>query len=162
MTGAGASGASPGWRTHSTSDPSRLFDANIFYPHRNTLAYSENNIVAGLLGAPAWIATRNAFATHNTAMLAGFVLAFLCAYGLARSLSGDTGLSIAAGIAFAYCPYVFARTAHIQLMMTFALPLALHMMHRLVDRPTLPSAIALGVAWRLARWRAATTGSSRA
>jgi 4-amino-4-deoxy-L-arabinose transferase-like glycosyltransferase len=135
------------WVAHAlTSAPSRLFDANIFHPHRNTLAYSENNIVAGILGAPAWIATRNAFATHNTAMLAGFVLSFLCTYGLARSLSGDTGLSIAAGIAFAYCPYVFARTAHIQLMMTFALPLALHMMHRLVDRPTAPRAIALGVA----------------
>jgi hypothetical protein len=32
----------------------RLFDANIFYPARLTLAYSEANIVPGLLGVPVW------------------------------------------------------------------------------------------------------------
>ena len=66
------------WVAHAlTTNPRGLFDANIFYPHRNTLAYSENNIVAGVLGIPAWLLTHNAFATHNTAMLAAFVLAFL-------------------------------------------------------------------------------------
>src|SRR5262245_41537264 len=138
------------WVAHAlTSSPASLFDANIFYPHRNTLAYSENNLVAGVLGIPAWLLTRNAYATHNTAMLAGFVLAFLCAYGLARHLSQDTGLSIVAGIAFAYCPFVFARTAHIQLMMTFGLPLALLALHRLVERQTWPRAAALGAALAL-------------
>lgn len=139
------------WVAHAlTSDPEQLFNANIFYPHRNTLAYSENNIVAGVLGIPAWLATRNPYATHNTSMLAGFALAFLCAYGLARYLSGHTGLSIAAGIAFAYCPFVFARTAHIQLMMTFGVPLALLAFHRLVERPTLPRAAGLGVSLAIA------------
>lgn len=135
------------WVAHAlTTSPGTLFNANIFYPHRNTLAYSENNLVAGVLGIPAWLATHNAYATHNTAMLAGFVLAFLSAYGLARHLSGDTGLSIVAAIAFAYCPFVFARTAHIQLMMTFGIPLALLAMHRLVAQPTITRALALGAA----------------
>ena len=31
------------------TDPWHVFDANIFYPHRGTLAYSENNLGAGAL-----------------------------------------------------------------------------------------------------------------
>ena len=42
--------------------PARLFDANIFYPHRDTLAYSESNLGAGALAIPAYWATRNPFA----------------------------------------------------------------------------------------------------
>ena len=41
-------------------------------------------------------------------------------------------MAIAAGIAFAFCPFLFARTAHIQLMMFFGLPLALLALHRAV------------------------------
>src|SRR6266542_3480434 len=39
--------------------PLSLFDANIFYPHRGTLAYSEANIVAGVVAIPAWLLTHN-------------------------------------------------------------------------------------------------------
>jgi hypothetical protein len=135
------------WVAHAlTNDPTSVYDANIFYPHRRTLAYSENNLVAGLLGAPAWVATRNAYATHNTAMLASFVLAFLSATALARHLSGDTGIAIVSGIAYAYCPFVLARTAHIQLMMTFGMPLALLALHRLVAHPTVVRGLWLAAA----------------
>ena len=49
-------------------NPRGLFDANIFYPARNTLAYSEANIGAGLLALPAWGLTGNPFLAHNTAV----------------------------------------------------------------------------------------------
>ena len=135
------------WVAHAlATDPGDLYDANIFYPHDDTLAYSENNIVAGVLGLPAMALTGNPYATHNLAMLAGFALAFLCAWALARHLSGDTGLAIAAGIAFAFCPFMFARTAHIQLMMFFGLPLTLLALHRAIASPTPVRGIGLGLA----------------
>jgi hypothetical protein len=34
------------------TDPGDLFDANIFHPHRNTLAFSEANLAAGVIGLP--------------------------------------------------------------------------------------------------------------
>src|SRR6476661_2683192 len=41
------------WVAHALlTDPADLFDANIFHPHRNTLAYSEANIVAGAAAVP--------------------------------------------------------------------------------------------------------------
>ena len=45
------------WVAHAlTTDPLHLFRANIFYPHTNALAFSEGNIVEGVIGAPVWAA----------------------------------------------------------------------------------------------------------
>ena len=145
-TATGASGAWPGCRTPSPPNPAGLFDANIFAPHRDTLAYSENNIVAGVLGLPAYLLTGNPYATHNLSMLLGIGLAFVGAYALARYLTRDTGASIVAAIGFAFCPFLFARTAHIQLMLFFGLPVAMLAMHRLVDAPSTGRGVALGLA----------------
>ena len=43
------------WVAHQVvRDPLHLFDANIFAPHRTTLAYSEANLLPGALSIPAW------------------------------------------------------------------------------------------------------------
>src|SRR4029453_16202616 len=61
------------WVAHALlTDPADLFDANIFHPHRNTLAYSEANLAAGLIGLPAWWLTRNPETTHNVVVLFTF------------------------------------------------------------------------------------------
>ena len=129
-----------------TSNPLRLFDANIFYPHRSTLAFSEANIGAGLIAAPAWALTRNPYTAQNVAFLASFVLAFAGAYFLARHLTGSRAASAVAAILFAFCPYVFARTAHIQLLYTGMMPLCLLAFHRLVEARSVGRAVTLGVA----------------
>jgi hypothetical protein len=135
------------WVSHAlATDPVHLFDANIFVPHRDTLAYSENNIVAGVLGLPAYLLTGNPYATHNLSMLLGIGLAFVGAYALARYLTRDTAASMVAAIGFAFCPFLFARTAHIQLMLFFGLPMVMLAMHRLVDAPSTGRGVALGLA----------------
>jgi hypothetical protein len=125
--------------------PRRLFDANIFYPATRTLAYSEANIGAGLVAVPAWALTGNPYLAHNTAVVFAFVMAAAGAYYLVRYLSGSREAAAVAGVLFAFCPYIFARTAHIQLLMTFGLPFSLLAFHRLVDRRTVGRAVTLGV-----------------
>lgn len=129
-----------------TSDPTSLYDANIFYPHRYALAYSESNLVAGVLAIPVWLATGNGLAAANSAVFLSFVLASLAAFGLVRYLTGHTAASALAAVMFAYAPFAFARLAHMQLLMTFGLPLTMLAMHRFVDRPHPRSAVTLGVA----------------
>ncbi|MEO5823469.1 MAG: hypothetical protein ABIT71_23440 [Vicinamibacteraceae bacterium] len=135
------------WVSHAlATDPANLYNANIFVPHPNTLAYSENNIVAGVLGLPAYLLTGNPYATHNLAMLLGIALAVVGAYALVRYLTHDTGAAIVAAIGFVFCPFLFARTAHIQLMLFFGLPIALLALHRLVDAPSIGRGVGLGLA----------------
>lgn len=127
-------------------DPRNLFNANIFYPHKNSLAFSEPNLVAGAIGAPVWWLTRNPYATLNFVILMAFAAAWLFTWQLVRHLTGSSGAGIVAGVLFAFCPYVFAHTSHIQLMLTAGIPAAMLMLHRLADAPTARRGLALGAA----------------
>lgn len=134
------------WVAHAlTSDPAGVYQANIFYPQRNALAFSEANLVEGLIGAPVWAVTRNPYTTHNVVALISFVIAFAGAYYLARHLTGSRGGAAVAAVLFAFSPFTFARTAHIQLLFTGGIPFCLLAFHRLVDRPTVMRAVALGL-----------------
>jgi hypothetical protein len=129
-----------------TSDPRTLFDANIFYPHDNALAFSEGNIVAGVMAVPVWLITHDGLAAANSAILLSFVFSALALFALARYLTGHVGASAIAALMFAYSPYAFARLAHMQLLMTFGLPLTMLALHRFVDRPGARRALVLGAA----------------
>ncbi|MEW5982381.1 MAG: hypothetical protein AB1806_08420 [Acidobacteriota bacterium] len=126
-------------------NPRELFDANIFYPHRNTLAYLEPNIFVGVLAIPAYWATKNALFAYNVVALLSFVLAQIGAFALVRHLTGSRAGATVAGIGFGFCAYTFSHTAHSQLLMTAGLPFALLAMHRYVERPTTSRAIVLGL-----------------
>jgi hypothetical protein len=115
------------------ADPLDLFDANIFHPHKLTLAYSEANILPGTIGAPVWWVTRNPWLTLNVVLLFGFASSFACTYLLLRHLTGSRAGATCGGIVYAFCPYVFSHLSHIQLLMTGGIPLSMLMVHRLVD-----------------------------
>ena len=135
------------WVAHAlTTSPADLYDANIFYPHRRTLAFSEANIGTGMLAIPVWVATKNAFAAHNSVVLVAFALSFAFTWLLVRRLTGDGAAAATSAVLFAFCPYVFAHTAHIQLLMTAGIPLSLLAFHRLVDGPSAMRGLELGLA----------------
>ena len=134
------------WVAHAlTSNPLQLFDANIFYPHTKTLLLSEPNIVAGMLATPAWILTRNSVLAHNTAFLLSFVLSAVATYYLAKHLTGNRSAAAVAAVIFAFCPYVFAHTTHINLELTAGLPLTLLAVHRHVEKASVRRGSMIGV-----------------
>ena len=134
------------WVAHAlTTDPLRVYHANIFHPHRNTLAFSEANLGAGVLGAPVWAATKNPYTTHNVVFLTTFVISFCGAYYLTRYLTHSRHAAAVAALMFAFCPFMFARTAHIQLLFIGCLPFCMLAFHRLVDHPTVSRSVTLGV-----------------
>ena len=133
------------WVARALSEqPTSLFDGNIFYPHRNTLAFSELNLVAGIVGIPGWLFTRNPYVTLNSALLFAFATSALGAWLLARHLSGSRSAATAAAVIYAFCPFFFAHTPHIQLLMGGGIPLSLLMLHRLADAPGIGRGAALG------------------
>jgi hypothetical protein len=134
------------WVSHAlTTDPSQLFRANIFFPHTNALAFSEGNIVEGVIGAPVWALTKNPYTTHNFVFLFAFAQSFVATYYLVRKLTGDRRAAIVCGVLFAYCPFSFARQAHIQLLMIGFLPWCMLAWHRFIERTSVPRAIELGL-----------------
>ena len=135
------------WIGHALlSDPARWLDANIFWPHEGTLAYSELNLVAGLFGLPWYAATGSPLAALNGAVATALLLAFVGMWALVRRLSGSDSAGLVSATAFTFCPYVSARTPHVQLLMIFVFPLVLLAFHRVVERATLWRGAALGSA----------------
>ena len=134
------------WVAHALSTGQNVFDANIFHPHKMTLAFSEANIGAGVVALPAYILTENPYAAHNSAVLVGLTFSVIGMYLLARRLTGNLPASLVAAVLFAFCPFLFARTAHIQLMMTAPFPFALLAFHVFADNATAKRAFFLGVA----------------
>ena len=132
------------------TDPAHLYDANIFYPAKGALAYSEANLIAGALAVPVYAVTRNPIAAHNSVVYMALVFAFVAMWALVRRLTGSSLAGLIAGTAFAFSPFVGARTAEIQLLMVFVFPVAMLALHRFVDAPGPARAVVLGLALALA------------
>ena len=93
---------------------------------------------------PYWL-TRNPHAAHNTVVLLSFMLSLVGTYLLVRHLTGSRPAAAVSGVLFAFCPFVFARSAHIQLLMTAGLPFVMVAFHRLVHRPGVQRGVVLGL-----------------
>ena len=105
--------------------PLTLFDANIFYPAKNTLAFSEPLIVPALLGYPVRLLGGSPVLVHNLLLLAGLTLSVLAGYALAFRWTGDRGAALLAGFVFTFNPQTLMRIEHLQAVHAYGLPLAL-------------------------------------
>lgn len=123
-----------GWVTHALSTaPWSAFDANIFYPYSNTLAYSENLIGSGLLALPIMWATHNPLVATNVVAVLSVFLCALGGYFLGRALGLSREGAFLSGLIFAFAPPRFARLAQLHLAVHWV-PFCLAFLHRyLVD-----------------------------
>src|SRR5207253_11012729 len=95
---------------------------------------------------PMYSLTNNPYLAHNAVVVFAFVLSLIGTYYLTRHLTGNRRAAMVSGICFAFCPYVFARLSHIQLLMTAGLPFTMLAFHRLVDGCTVRRGVVLGTA----------------
>ena len=126
------------------SNPLHLFDANIFWPHAQSLAYADNLMV---LLAPfaliRWMGGSWPLAL-NVVTLAMLFLSLAATYSLTRWLTDRTDASILAAIAYTFGAFTFAHPAHTQLVLLGFFPLAFLLLFQLLERPTLGAAVRLG------------------
>jgi hypothetical protein len=122
------------WVAHQLpAHPAQLFDANIFYPSRGTLTYSDAMLLLGAAGAPAIWAGVHPVLVHNVLLLSAFILSGVGTFLLTRDLTGATAPAVLAGIVFAFGPYRVGHIAHLELQWAGWMPLALWALHRLVE-----------------------------
>jgi hypothetical protein len=125
--------------------PAHIFDANIFYPERRTLAYSDALLLPGVLAAPLHWAGVPPLVVHNVVFLSGFIVSGAGMALLVRTLTGSTGAGLLAGIIFAFLPYRIDHFPHLQLQQTQCLPFAFWAFHRLLRTGRIRDGALLGV-----------------
>jgi hypothetical protein len=135
-----------GWIAHQLAvDPRHLFDANIFYPERNTFAYSDAMLLPGTLLAPLFWLRLSPVGIYNGALLGALTLSGFFMFLLARQLTGSVPASIAAGMIYAYAPYRLEQYIHLEMEMVFWIPIAMLMLHRIVAGRRLRDGLGLGL-----------------
>ena len=109
----------------------RFWDANIFFPERQTLAFSEHFIGQSVLALPFFWASGNPLVAYNVAFLASFFLTGLGTFLLTRLLTGSaTGALIAAVIATFNEYRLVWELSHLHVLSIQWLPFALYALHR--------------------------------
>lgn len=135
------------WVSHQLpADPRHLFDANIFYPARGTLALSDAMLLVGVLGMPFLHAGISPAIVHNYLVLAAIVSSMVCAFALARRVTGSDPAAWLAAVIFGLAPYRMAHIGHLELQWTMWMPLAMLLLHRLMEKPTVARGLSLGLA----------------
>jgi len=126
--------------------PLHLFDANIFFPEPNTLAFSEHMFAQALMGAPLlWIGLPTLL-VYNLLVMGGLTLTGWTMSMVVRHWTGDGWAAIVAGLLMAFNAHSLTRLANLQAMHAEFLPLAVYALDRLMVRPSGRAAAALGTA----------------
>ena len=132
------------WDAHALfHDPARLFQAPIFHPLPDALAFSENLLLPAVLGAPALLLGGPVLG-YNVVLLASLVLSGLGAQLLVRRASGDAWAAFVGGVFFAAGAHRWTRLAHLHAQVTVFLPLALLALDRFHERRTWKRALLVG------------------
>jgi hypothetical protein len=132
------------WVAHQiVTDPIHLFDANIFYPERRTLAYSDHLFVQSMMGAPLAWAGASPVLVHNLVLLAGFALTGWTACLALWWWTGSATSGVVAGSLLAFNSFTLTRLPQIQDLHLEFFPLALVALDRLLTEPRTSHALSL-------------------
>ena len=139
------------WVGHALLEqPLDLFQANRFWPERDSLAFNDIMLGYGPLGMIGAQSPGAALVVHNLLVLFAYMLAFVGAYLLARELGAHWPGAVVAGAAFAYAPWRLAHVRHLNVISSGGIPLALFLLIRGYRRGSGRTVIA---GWLVATWQ---------
>ena len=121
------------WVAHQVvTDPWHLFDANIFFPERHTLAYSDHLFVQSMMGAPMLWAGASPVLVHNLVLMAGLALTGWTTCLVVSRWTGRWLAGIVGGCLVAFNAFTLTRLPQIQDLHFEFFPLALFAFDRLL------------------------------
>ncbi len=138
------------WNFHQTfHDPLNLFQANIFYPAKYALAFSENLYGAALFGFPLYAVGASTLTVYNVLFLLGMFLSAVSGWALAHYVTGDPLASVMGGLVYAFVPWRITHLPHIQFQWGAFLALLLLFLLRYLDQGRPRDAVLFGIcfAW---------------
>lgn len=132
------------WVAHAvTHDPANLFNANIFYPEKHTLAFSEHLFVQGVMAIPLYWAGVSPVAAFNIILIVGLALTGWATALVMHRWTGNWLAAIVSGSLIAFNASTLSRLVHIQAMHLEFFPLMLAAIDQLLRQPRAKAALAV-------------------
>ncbi len=123
------------WDCHALwNAPWQLFNANSFFPARNTLAGSEHMLGHLPLFAPPYAVTGNPSLAIQFTRLATVTLCAVSMFVLLRHWGAGVAAALFAGFVYGFCPARYGTVHALQLIAMPYLPLAIVYLDRALDR----------------------------
>ena len=136
------------WDYHQTvHDPLHLFQATIFYPYHDTLAFGESDYGISLIFFPLFALGVPPLMVHGVAILVGFAFSGYGMFRLARTLSASAIVAWTAGIVFAFIPYRFGQLDRLQYLFSAWIPLLFEALILFIRERSWKRGVWLGVAF---------------
>ena len=126
---------------------SDYWQANIYYPHAYTLAYSEHLTAQAVQVLPVYALTKNPLLGYNLIFISTFVLSGLGMYLLARELTSNRTAAFVAGLAYAFAPYRFGSLPHLQVLSSAWMPFVLLGLRRFFETRKASHLVVAAAAW---------------
>ncbi|MGB2915612.1 MAG: hypothetical protein WBB83_03420 [Candidatus Microthrix parvicella] len=139
------------WVQHAVTSDDKLFDANIFAPTPDTLAYSDTRIAPALVTLPVRWLGGSPTTVVNAALLIGVVANFAAAWWAGWTLRRSHLAGAVMGVVYAFGPLPSFFMLHVHMTWRMGLPLAVVGIWRLLDqddgeRPDILGCLALASA----------------
>ena len=132
------------WVAHQLAhDPLHLFDSNVFYPERDTLAYSDHLLVQALMAAPLLWSGASPVLAYNLVLIAGLALTGWTTSLVVGRWTGNRMAGILSGSLMAFNALTLTRFPEIQDQHLEFFPLALWALDRLLTMPRVRYAVHL-------------------
>jgi hypothetical protein len=135
------------WNAHHIPFTSAWWNGPFFHPAPGTLALSDHLVGISLLGSPLQWLGASPVVAYNLTFLVSFVLSAFGAYLLALRVTRRQDAAFLAGLAFAFAPYRVGQLAHLQLLCSWWMPLALLGLHGYLDSRRRRWLALFAVAW---------------
>ncbi len=119
----------------------------MMWPMPGAMALSEHLLGLSLVATPLQLAGVNPIAAYNVCLLLTYALSGFFAFLLGRRLTGSTFAGVCAGLAFGFSPYRASQLAHIQVLSSQWMPLALLGLHAYVSSGARRWLVVFGAAW---------------
>jgi hypothetical protein len=140
-----------GWDHHAlATQPLALSDANIFFPYRGTLLYSDHLLGLAVLLVPLRLVTDNLVLIHNLVTVAAPALDALALYALTHALTGQPVAAFVGGLVYGFPPLrLYLDACQVQMLVAWWPPLVLLLARRGLLRNTIGPGVLAGVALAL-------------
>ncbi len=134
------------WDAHQVvRAPWNLFEANIFYPSHDTLAFSEHLFTLGMMGAPLLWAGLSPVLVYNLLVIAGLALSAWSLCLLMQRWTSDWIAGVLAGSIVAFNAHTLTRLPHLHALHYEFLPPALLVLDALFTEPRLKHGLLLAL-----------------
>ena len=138
------------WNAHQfVTSPFHLFDANSFYPWRQSLSFADHLVPESIMVAPVQWATGNPVLGYNVAVFLGLVMSAWFMRWLILETTGNGKAALLSGLVYAFNGFTLVEANRVQVIHLQWWPVALVFLGRFAAEPLFKWAMGFGAALAL-------------